>query len=110
MASKNFHVKLEGKSQLHEPVIKLEGIAVNIWSVNGGVTWENKNVTLDVTGTLEIYLSCKAMTGTGWEFSVTAKDPDSKVYETEGETGEKLDSREGQRIPNFSERKVSVNN
>ena len=109
MASKTFHVKLEGKSQLHEPAIKLEGIEVNIWSVDGGVTWENKNVIIDVMGNLEIYVSCKAMTGTGWEFSIKNKDTDAKVYETEGETGEKLESRDGQRVPNFSERKTSVN-
>jgi len=110
MATKKFHVKLEGKSQLHEPVIKLEGIEVNIWSVDGGSTWENKDVKLDVTGSLEIYMSCKAMSGTGWEFFVESKDTDSKVYETEGTTGEKLDSRDGERIPNFSERKKSVTN
>ena len=110
MATKKFHVKLEGKSQLHEPQIKLEGIEVNIWSVDGGATWENKNVSLDVLGNLEIYMSCKAMSGTGWEFFVKNKDNDSKVYETEGTTGEELDSREGERIPNFSERIKSVPN
>lgn len=107
---KNFHVKLEGKSQLHEPVLKLEGITVNIWSVDGGSTWENKDVKLDVAETLEIYMSCKAISGTSWNFYVKNKETGVKVYETEGITGEELDSRNGQRIANFSERKKSVNN
>lgn len=64
---KNFLVKLEGKSQLHEPVIKSEGITVNIWSVDRGSTWENKDIILNVAGTLEIYMFCKAMSGTSWE-------------------------------------------
>ncbi|MDP2947399.1 MAG: hypothetical protein Q8N88_04755 [Nanoarchaeota archaeon] len=109
MAAIKFHVKLEGKSQLHEPVIKLEGIEVNIWSVDGGLTWENKDVTLEVTGKLEIDMSCKAISGTGWEFFVKNKESDKKVYETEGATGEALESRNGQRVANFSERKTSVN-
>lgn len=108
MAKKNFHVKLEGKAQLHEPVIKLEDIEVNIWSVDGGATWENKNVTVDVTGALEVFMSCKAMSGTDWELTITDKETDKKVYGEEGTTGEKLDSRNGTRIPNYSERTKSV--
>jgi hypothetical protein len=101
MATKNFNIKLEGKAQLHEPLIKLEDIEVNIWSVDGGVTWENKNVTLDVTGSLEIFMSCKVMSGTD-------KNTDKKIYDEAGTTGEKLDSRGGERIPNYSERKASI--
>jgi hypothetical protein len=108
MATKNFNIKLEGKAQLHEPLIKLEDIEVNIWSVDGGVTWENKNVTLDVTGSLEIFMSCKVMSGTDWEFTITDKNTDKKIYDEAGTTGEKLDSRGGERIPNYSERKASI--
>jgi hypothetical protein len=110
MALKKFNVILEGNSQLHEPVIKLEGILINIWSVDGGTTWENKTVSVDVTGSLEIYMSCKALSGTAWHFTIIDKDNGKKIYEKEGETGEKLDSRNGERIPNFSERKTSINN
>lgn len=109
MSTKIFQVKLEGKSQLHEPLIKLEGITINLWSVDDGLTWENKKVILEVSGSLEIYMSCKAMSGTGWEFSIAQNGEDEKVYETEGKTGEKLDSRNGVRVSNFSERKTSIN-
>lgn len=109
MTTKNYHVKLEGKAQLHEPVIRLEGISINIWSVDGGSTWENKKVTIEVTGALDIFMSCKAMSGTDWEFTVTDKGEDEKIYEEEGTTGEKLDSMDGIRIPNYSERKKSIN-
>ncbi len=101
MATKKYHVKLEGNAQLHQPVIKLEGININIWSVDGGSTWENKNVTLNVNGSLEIFMSCKAMSGTDWEFSVKNKENGIKIYETDGTTGEE--------IPNYSERTKSVN-
>jgi len=107
MATKILHVKLEGKSQLHEPIVKLEGILINIWSIDGGLTWENKNVILDINGNLEIYMSCKAMTGTGWSFYVKEKNGATK-YENEGRTGEALESRDGARISNFSERIASV--
>jgi hypothetical protein len=108
MAQKNYSIKLEGKSQLHEPFIKLEGIVINIWSVNNGVSWENKNVILDVTGKLDIYMSCKAMSGTGWKFCINDNELNKDIYTSEGVTGEKLDSQQGKRIPNFSERKTSV--
>jgi hypothetical protein len=107
MPIKSFHVKLEGKSQLHEPVIKLEDIEINIWSIDGGITWENKNVTINVTGNLEIYMSCKAISDTGWSFYVENKDNESKIYETKGYTGETLE--DGNSYPNYSERKKSVN-
>jgi hypothetical protein len=108
MAQKNYSIKLEGKSQLHEPVIKLEDILINIWSLDGGLSWENKKVTLDVTEKLDIYMSCKAISGTGWKFSVSEKESNKNIYSTDGVTGEKLESQNGKRIPNFSERKVSV--
>jgi predicted neuraminidase len=108
MAQKKYLVKLEGKSQLHEPVIKLEDIKVNIWSLDGGITWENKNISIEVLEKLEIYMSCKAMSGTEWKFSIMDKSINKNVYETEGKTGEKLESQNGHRIPNFSERKTSI--
>jgi hypothetical protein len=107
---KNYHLILKGKAQLYEPIIKLENIQVNISSIDGGVTWEeSQDFTLEISGTLEIFMSCKAMSGTNWEFTVIDKDADKKVYNAEGKTGEKLDSMNGQMIPNYSERKESIN-
>ncbi|WP_298307099.1 hypothetical protein [Flavobacterium sp.] len=109
MALKTLQVKLEGKSQLHEPIIKLEGIIINIWSINGGLTWENKDIILNVTNKLEIFMSCKAISGTDWELTIKEKGSTNKCYEESGTTGETLESKNGQKIPNYSERITSVN-
>ena len=107
MATKTIYVKLEGKGQLHEPTIKLENIKVNLNGSSDGSVWENASVILDITENLEIFMSCKAISGTDWEFLVKEKESDSVVYEAEGTTGEPLDSHGGQSITNYSDRKVS---
>ena len=53
-------------------------------------------------------MSCKAISGTGWEFTVTDKSSDEDIYDEKGKTGEKLESRNNQRIANFSERIKSI--
>lgn len=108
MATATFHVKLEGKGELHEPTIKLENIKVNLNGSSDGTTWENSSVVIDISDDLEIHMSCKAISGTEWEFFVKGKGTDTKIYEAEGKTGEPLDSQKGESIPNFSERKVSI--
>jgi hypothetical protein len=101
MTNQSYKVKLTGKSQLHEPVIKLESIQINLWSIDGGVTWENKEATVNVNGQLEVFMSCKAITGTQWEFEITNKASGAKVVEKDGATGEQL--------PNYAEYSDSVN-
>jgi len=107
MSTETFYVKLEGKSQLHEPKIMLEDFIINIWSRDHGITWDNKKVDVNIEGDLQIYLSCKAVSGTGWTFTVKNKNSNKIIYEEEGETGEALESRKGKCIENFSERKVT---
>lgn len=105
-----FNVKLEGASQLHEPVIKLEGMTVNIWSSDSGKSWKNSSVIIDVNGSLEIYFSCKAISGTIWKLSIKEAGSSDEIYQDEGETGEVLASRDGARIGNFSERVKFISN
>ena len=101
MTQQQYYVKLSGKSQLHEPVIKLEDISVNLFSIDGGETWENKNISINVNGQLHVFMSCKAISGTGWQFTITNKLTDTKVMDKTGKTGE-------MGVPNFSEITDSV--
>ncbi len=102
MEKTTYKVKLEGKSQLHEPNVKLEGIQINLWSTDGGETWINDNVIVNVSGQLQVGMSCKAISGTAWEFAVTNKTSGKAVLEEEGQTG-------SSGIPNYSEIFKSVN-
>jgi hypothetical protein len=102
MATQSYKIKLAGKSQLHEPVVRLENISINLWSIDGGVTWENKNAQVNVDGNLEIFMSCKAISGTDWGFTVTNISMGARVVdEDSGSTGDTS--------PNYSERRTSVN-
>src|SRR4051812_7237102 len=101
MPVKKYTVKLEGKSQLHSPTVKLEGIKLNLSSDDKGVTWQNKDAIVSVVEKLDIFMSCEAMTGTGWSFEIKNNESSKKVYEEEGETGDG-----GQ--DNYSERSDSV--
>lgn len=83
-----YTVKLTGKSQLHEPAVKLENIGINLFSIDGGETWENKNAIVGVTDLLNVFMSCKAISGTGWEFILTNKLTGSKVIDQTGLTGD----------------------
>ena len=109
MATKTIHVKLKGKGQLHQPVVRIEGINVNLWSPDSGVTWENPGVQLSVTGLLDVFMSCKAMTGTGWDFLVKDVAVATPCYTAQGVTGEPLPSQGGNALGNYSERLASIN-
>lgn len=109
MILKEYRIILEGKSQLYEPIIQFKGRNIDIISFNDGTTWENKNVILAESENLEIYMSCKAQSGTCWKFIVHNNKTNAKIYETDGSTGEPLETRNGIRIANFSERKASIN-
>jgi hypothetical protein len=105
MAVQTYNVKLKGKAQLHEPVVKLEGVMINLWSADGGETWTNKKVNVDLTGNLEVFMSCKSLSGTSWEFviqNITNPTNKKKVVDEEGTTGD-----DG--TPNYSEYSGSVN-
>jgi len=86
MAIRTFDIKLVGQSQLHVPSVKLAGMGVNLWSNDGGVTWENSKVSADVDTKILIYMSCEAISGTDWEFTVTMGG--RQIYNKKGETGE----------------------
>ena len=107
MAANDFRIELIGKSQLKDPIVKLASRLVDIFSTDSGITWVGRVVTLDVSDNLQIYMSCKAITGTGWTFTVKNVGTDKNIYEVDGVTGEPLESRNGERIPNFSERETS---
>lgn len=100
MATKTLTVKLSGKSQLHEPIIRLENVSLNLFSVDGGETWENKGILIDINGNLDIFMSCKALSHTGWEFKVADKNTKNSLYEVSGHTGDIS--------PNYSEINVTV--
>jgi hypothetical protein len=108
MINKTYKIDLSSDAQLHVPVVKLEDMPVNLWSTDGGSTWSNDGVNCEVDGELNIYMSCTALSGTDWKFTVTDADSSKKVYDEEGTTGEKLASRKGKRIANFSERETTV--
>jgi hypothetical protein len=108
MAAKKFKVKLEGKYSLESPVIRLAEINIDISSADGGAIWTGEALIPDREDGLTIYLSCKAISDTEWSFSLSDADTGKKIYSTEGYTGEKLESRGGIRIANFSERKLSI--
>jgi len=88
MATKTILVKLEGKDQLHEPRVRLENISINLFTVDGGTTWENRGITISITGTLDLEMSCKALSGTGWDFKITDKDSRAALYNKTGHTGD----------------------
>ena len=102
MASQNYDVKLSGKSQLHEPIVRLEDIQINLWSSDGGETWKNDKATVNVSGLLEVFMSCKAISGTEWTFVIKNTASSMKVVDEDGETGEGGE-------PNFSKLSKSVN-
>jgi hypothetical protein len=110
MSLRSFDLKLEGKSQLHEPIVKLQGIQLNIWSVDGGGTWENKDVELDVGNKLDVFMSCKAVSGTGWKFTIQDNGNDKEIYNASGETGEPRGGDPTKKeVPNYSQRETAVN-
>ena len=100
MAVKTLQVKLEGKAELHEPRVRLEDMFINLFTVDGGTTWENKGVQVNINDKLDYLMSCKAISGTDWTFSIKDKDTKKKLLEEEGTTGEKM--------PNFSRIEGSV--
>lgn len=102
MAKQIYNVKLFGKSQVHEPEVILEDISINLWSIDGGQTWENKNAEVDVSGQLQIEMSCKAVSGTSWKFIIINKLLNSKVLDDSGQTGD-------QGTVNYSKRNYNVN-
>jgi hypothetical protein len=103
-------VKLEGKAQLHQPQVKFEqsGISVNLWSFDGGVTWRNDDATIQFDGALDIFMSCKALTGTGFKFTVREKNTGGLIRELEAETGDPMPHRGGERRANYYELKESI--
>jgi len=102
-----YKVELKGKGQLHEPKLKMERVLINLFS-NSGTVWSNDDIELDVVGELELFMSCKALSGAEWEFSVYDTKKEEIVYEASGETGERLDTRQGRKIANYSEREVLI--
>ncbi len=108
MAAKKFKVKLEGKDPFEYPVIRVADTKTDISSSDGGITWTGEILLSIPSEEMKIYLSCKAQSDTEWSFSVTDTESGKKIYTAEGYTGEKLASRGGIRIANFSERDVTV--
>lgn len=102
MAQEIYTVKLAGNSQLHEPVVKLENIQINLWSNDGGETWTNDNVIVGVIGQLQVFMSCKAITGTDWELQIKNTNTTTDILDENGTTG-------STGTPNYSEFNRSVN-
>jgi hypothetical protein len=87
MTNRYFDIKLTGVGELHSPIIKLQDIQINVRSNDRGLTWENKNVEVDVDGNLAIFMSCQAISGTDWEFSIQDTVTNKNIYDKKGETG-----------------------
>lgn len=104
MPTKTYTLELKGKGVLSDPRVLLEGKSINVRSFDGQVTWSAKGLALEVDEVLNIEMSCKALTGTGWTFFVMDDIAQVKVYTAEGKTGEKLKTRNGRRINGYSER------
>ncbi len=67
---------------------------INLFTMDGGATWENKGVQIKIDNKLEYFMTCKAMSGTDWTFTIKDKAAKKKLLEEDGTTGEE--------IPNFS--------
>lgn len=102
---KKYAVTLTGTGSFSSPPsVFIEYSSVKLTSTDGSKSWKNAAFETDADGVLNIELKCEAMSGTTWKFSVKDLELSKNVYEAEGETGERLGSRGGRRIPNFSER------
>lgn len=109
MTNISLKVKLEGKSQLHLPSVLLEDLyPINLFSIDGGVTWRNDNVTIPLEGDLNILMSCRAISGTKWTFTVTNKETGKDLISESQRTGDPMDHRDGAIEENFSELKVNI--
>jgi hypothetical protein len=109
MSTISLKIKIEGKSQLHLPSVVLEKLyPINLFSFDGGVTWRNDDVTVPLDGNLDVLVSCRAITGTKWTFTVTNKETGKDIINTSGKTGDPIAHQANERIENFSEKRFSL--
>ena len=105
-----FSVKLKGADTLYEPLVDLQDEETDLQGGGSSYHASGQHREVGADTKLKIYMCCEAITGTNWEFTVkrTDTDPEVTVYTANGYTGEPLESRDGESIKRFSERKVTV--
>ncbi len=100
---KNYLITLSGGGALHFCQVKIEGIII-AWDeiTDGRKKWICEDIEVNVDSVLDVWMTCSAISGTGWQLTVTDKSNGAVILKKEGFTG-----RNGN-MPNNSEEKFET--
>ncbi|GAB3983484.1 hypothetical protein GCM10028806_56740 [Spirosoma terrae] len=86
-------VLLQGKDQLHEPKLILEGLPITIRTLDGE-KWENSSVKLPVDNVLNIRLEVFGVRTTEWTLTINYKLTGDELYKKKSEIGKNIGTDE----------------
>ena len=88
MATLLLEVKLSGKGKILQHSVTLEDIALTLFTIDGGKTWTDSDIDVQIDKDLDVKLVCKSLGKVGWDFFIKDQITGKKLYEVSGTTGD----------------------